>query len=172
MSISYIGSLTLGQAIPMASTAVLELDASVGLALPDVQARVDGLLALSIAPPPSLADLITSVQAMLLALQALLAAPLPDVSATAAALADLQATLGSLTASLAFSASLGSLLGTAGIHYYVFAGAANELAAELGSLLSGGLPGGAGGAEHIAGAILLANDGGAVSAIQSVFLQP
>lgn len=168
MTTSYVGSITLGQAIPMASTAVLELDASLGAALPDVQARVDGLLALSISPPPSLADLIASVQAMLAALQALLDAPLPDVSATAAALAELQATLGSLTASLAFSASFGSLLGTAGIHYYVFAGAANELGGELGSMLSGGLPGGAGGTEHIAGAILLANDGGAITALQTV----
>jgi hypothetical protein len=152
----------------MAADAAIELDASIGVALPDVQARVTGLLALSISPPPSLAALIASAQALLAALQALLAAPLPDVSATAAALADLQATLGQLNASLAFSVNFGTLLGTAGIHYYVFAGRADALGGELGSLLSGGLPGGAGGAEHIAGAVLLANDGGAITALQTV----
>ena len=168
MTMSYMGSLTLGQAIPMAATAALELDTSIGLVLPDVQARVTGLLALSIAPAPSLQALIDSATAMLAALNALLVAPLPDADATAAALLELQTTLGALTASLGFSASLGSLLGTAGVHYYVYAGAANELSGQLGSLLSGGLPGGAGGSEHIAGAILLANDGGAISALQTV----
>lgn len=168
MTITYAGSITLGEAIPMAQDATVELDASVGALLPDVQARVDGLLALSIAPPPSLADLIASAQALLAALQALLAAPLPDVSATAAALADLQATLGSLNASLAFSVSLGSLLSQAGIHYFVYAGAAGDVGGELAGVLSAGLPGGAGPSEQCAGVILLASDGGAISALQTV----
>lgn len=168
MPLTYAGSLTLGQAIPLALDAQAQLDTSVGLALPDVQARVDGLLALSVADPPSLDDLIASAQALLAALQALLVAPLPDVAATAAALAELQTTLGSLSASLAFSASLGNLLGTAGIHYYVYAGPANAVGGELASLLSGGLPGGAGATEQIAGAILLANDAGAITALQTV----
>lgn len=168
MAISYAGSLTLGQAIPGAAGAQLALDAAVGATLPDVQARVDGLLALSISPPPSLADLIASVTALLASLQGLLAAPLPDVTATAAALADLQVTLGQLTAALSLSLSLGSQLAAAGIHYYVFAGQAGQLGGELGSLLSGGLPGGAGASESVAGAILLANDGGAIAALRAV----
>lgn len=168
MTLSYSGSLTLGQAIPLALSAQAQLDASVGSAVSDVQARVDGLLALSLQPPPSLADLIASATAVLSALQTLVAAPLPDISATVAALAELQATLGQLQASLAFSASFGSLLSTAGIHYYVYAGAASALGGELSAFLSGGLPGGGGPSEQIAGTILLANDGGAIEALQAV----
>lgn len=168
MTVEYAGALTLGQAIPMANTANVTLAAAANASLPDVQARVDGLLALSITPPPSLASLIASVQATLDALGALVAAPLPDVTATAAALADLQATLGQLSAALSFSVSFGSLLGTAGIHYYVFAGRADALGGEMSAQLSAGLPGGAGPSEHIAGAILLANDAGAISALQTV----
>lgn len=168
MTVTYAGSITLGDAIPMAQASTVQLDASVGALLPDVQARVDGLLALSISPPPSLADLIASAQALLAALQSLLATPIPDVTATASALADLQATLGSLTAALAFSADFGGLLAQAGIHYFVYAGAAGDVGSELSGVLSAGLPGGAGPSEQCAGAILLASDGGAIAALQTV----
>ncbi len=168
MTATYEGSLTLGQCIPAALDASAQLDASVNVTLADVQARVTALLELSVRPPPGLTDLIASAQAMLAALQALAANPLPDVSATAAALAELQATLAQLQASLAFSANLGVLLGTPGIHYFVYAGRADAFGSELGSLLSAGLPGGAGGAENVAGVVLLANDGGAISALQAV----
>lgn len=169
MTVSYQGSITLGQAIPAAQTAQVTLTSSLGAALPDVQARVTGLLALSVQPPPSLPALISGVQATLAALQALVADPLPDVGATAAALADLQATLGQLQAGLSFAASLGGLLGTPGIHYYVFAGRADALGGEMSAELSSGLPGGGGPAESIGGAVLLARDGSARSALQAVF---
>ena len=168
MPVDYVGGITLGQAIPMADLANVQLAGAVNASLPDIQARIDGLLAVSVAPPPSLADLIASAQALLAALQALLAAPLPDVAATAAALGELQASLGQLSAALAFSADFGSLLSQAGIHYYLFAGQASELGTGIGSALSAGLPGGAGPSEHIAGAILLANDGGAINALRAV----
>ncbi len=169
MTVSYQGSITLGQAIPTAQTAQVTLASSLGAALPDVQARVTGLLALSVQPPPSLPALISGVQATLAALQALVADPLPDVGATAAALADLQATLGQLQAGLSFAASMGGLLGTPGIHYYVFAGRADALGGEMSAELSSGLPGGGGPAESIGGVVLLARDGSALSALQAVF---
>ncbi len=168
MALTYAGSLTLGQAIPIALQAQAQLASAVNAALPDVQARVDGLLAVSIQPPPSLSDLIASANALVASLSSLLAAPLPDVGATADALASLQATLGQLSASLAFSVSLGSLLSSAGIHYYVYTGRADQVGSELGGYLSGGLPGGSGPAENIAGAVLLANDGGAIEALRTV----
>lgn len=169
MALTYGGSLTLGQVVPMAQTAVATLDASLTPIQGDVQARVTGLLALSVAPPPSLATLIANAQALLDALSSLASAPLPDVSATADALAELQATLAGISAGLAFSASLGSLLATAGIHYYVYAGRADEVGGELAAALSAGLPGGGGPGEQIAGAILLASDGDAIEALQSFF---
>lgn len=152
----------------MALTANATVASTANAALPDVQARVDGLLALSIAPPPSLPSLIAGVQATLAALQTLISVPMVDVAATAAALADLQASLGQLTASLAFSTSFGGLLGTAGIYYYLFAGQAGALSGELGAQLSAGLPGGGGPTEEIAGAVLLARDAASIAALQTV----
>jgi hypothetical protein len=169
VAVVYGGSLTLGQAIPLANQANAALAASVGLALPDLQARLDGALAISVAPPPSLADLIASVQAMLAALQTLLAAPLPDVSATLSLIADLQATMATLNANLALSLSFGNLLGSPGIHYYAYFGRADQLGPEMSGHLSAGLPGGAGPSENIAGVILAANDAGAIAALEAVF---
>jgi hypothetical protein len=172
VAVTYGGSLTLGQCVPTASAAQIALDASLGLAMPDFQARLTGALALSVSPPPDLSALIASAQALLAALQSLLAAPLPDASATAALVTELQATMATLTAHLALSASLGSLLSTAGIHFYAFAGRADAMGSEMASQLSGGLPGGAGGSESVAGVVMLANDGGAIAALESMFLQP
>ena len=45
---------------------------------------------------------------------------------------------------------------------------ADALGGDMQTRLSQGLPGGNGGAEHIAGAMLLASDGGAISALQAV----
>lgn len=170
MTISYKGELSLGQVVPMALQAAGILNASLGAQLPDVQARLDGLLAVSVAPPPSIADLIASVQQMLAALQTLLSAPLPDISATASAIADLQATLGQLQAGLSFAGLLNGLLGSPGIYAYTFDGKANQVAGELGSEVGGGLPGGSGGSETIAGTILFARDGGAIDALRTVLL--
>jgi hypothetical protein len=167
MTVSYEGSLTLAQAIPMALDAQVALGDTASTAIPDVQARVDGLLALSLQPPPNLLSLIAGAEATLAGLQAMLTVPLPDAGATASALADLQVQLAELSAALAFSVSFGALLATPGIHYYLYAGRADQVGSELGAVLSAGLPGG-GPAEHIAGCILLANDASAIAAMQAV----
>lgn len=172
MAVIYGGSLTLGQAIPMASQAQVALDGSIGLALPDFQTRLTGALAISVQAPPSLADLIASATALLAALQTLLAAPLPDLSATLSLIAELQATIATLNANLAFSLDFGQLLSAAGIHFYAYSGRADQLGAEMSGQLSGGLPGGAGPAERIAGVILAANDGSAIEALQTIFATP
>lgn len=169
MTVTYGGSITLGQAIPLAQVAQVTIASLVNASLPDVQARITGLLALQASPPPSLLALIAGVQATLAALQQMLAVPVPDVTATAAALAELQASLGSLSAGLAFANNMGSLLGSAGVAYFVAAGRAGDIGAELGSHLSAGLPGsGAGPDQQIAGAMLLASDGATIAALQQV----
>lgn len=167
MGLEYKGQLSLGECMPLALQASAQLSTAIGVALPDVQARVDGLLALSIAPPPSLADLLAALEALLGAIQTLIAVPLPDVTATVAALAELQATLGSLGASLGFQLNLASLLATPGIFFYLFAGRADEVGPALSDRLTSGLPGGAPG-ESVAGAILLAKDAGAIAALRLV----
>jgi len=168
MTVTYAGSITLGQAVPAALSAQVAIGDSVGVAMPDIQARISGLLTLSLQPPPSLPSLIAGVQATLAALQQMLTVPLPDAGATAAALADLQAQAAQLSASLAFATSLGSLLASPGVHYYLYAGRAGDVGAEFGAALSGGLPGGGGANEQIAGSVLLANDSGTIDALRAV----
>lgn len=172
MAVVYGGSLTLGAISPQSLGAQVALDAALGLSMPDFQARLDGALAISIQPPPSLASLIASAQALLAALQSLIAAPLPDVAATAALILELQATMATLTANLELSVSYGNLLSQAGIHFYAYSGRADALGGEMSSQLSAGLPGGAGGSENIAGVILAANDGGAIAALQAFLPGP
>lgn len=169
MAVTYSGSLTLGQCVPGAQSAQVALTGAVGVAMPDIQARISGLLALQGAPTPSLPQLIAGAQATLAALQQMLSVPLPDIGAVNVALADLQAIATSLNASLSFANGLGGLLGTAGVAYFVAAGRAGDIGAELAAHLSAGLPGsGAGPDQQIAGAILLASDAGAIAAIQQV----
>jgi len=167
MPLDYRGHVTLGECVPLALRANAELGAAVSASQPDLQARVNGLLSISVRPPPSLADLIASVQALLAALQELAAAPLPDVDANAAALAELQAQLGALQVSLQFSLDFGALLGTPGVHYYAYLGRADGFGAALGAHVGSGLsvPPSA----QIAAAALLASDGGATTALRALF---
>lgn len=169
MTLSYQGSLSLGQCLPLALTMNAQLGTSIGAARDDIQARITGLLALQLQPPPSLPQLIAGAQQTLLALQGMLANPLPDLGATAAALAELQASLAGLVGSIAFQASFANTLSSAGIRFYAYAGQADELAGELDGALVGGLPGGAGPAESVAGFLLLANEPGAIAALRAVF---
>lgn len=168
MTVTYAGSLTLGQVVPGALGAQVALGSAVGVAMPDIQARISGLLALSLQPAPSLADLVAGVTATLSALQQMLTVPVPDAGATAAALADLQVMAAQLSAGLALSTSLGSLLASPGVHYYLYAGRAGDMSSELGAQLGAGLPGGSGPTEQIAGSILLANDGATIEALRTV----
>lgn len=170
MTVTYQGQISLGQAVPLALQSGTLLTTTLGAQLPDIAPRLDGLLALQAAPPPSLLDLVASVQNALAALQNLVAAPLPDVGATTDAIDDLQARMADLQAGIAFGDLLLGLLGTAGIYAYLFEGRSSELGQQMSAELSAGLPGGGGPGETIAGTILLARDGGAIEALRTVLL--
>jgi hypothetical protein len=166
MTTRYQGSLTLGAILPMPALSQTYLAASVGASLPDAEARLNGLIQASLQPPPGIADLLNAIQALIGSLESLLANPLPVVSVTA--IADLQALVDSLNVNAAFAADFGVLLGTPGLHYYLFEGKAADVGPDLGTILSTGLPG-VGLDQELAGVVLLAADGGAVTALQTVF---
>lgn len=168
MTTSYKGEFTLGQILPLPATVQADYAATLGVMLPDLNARIAGLLEVTLRPPPALADLIASAENLLSALQALLAAPLPDVSASLSLLADLQAELGQINGRLALNVGFGDFLSAAGVHFYLFQGKAPEVGPELSSMLSAGLPGGAFDANCL-GLFLLASDGGARAAMQGIF---
>jgi hypothetical protein len=168
MTLQYGGSFTIGECIPMAALSVSRLQDAISLTKPDIQARITGLTALSIQPPPTLPALIASVQNLLDALQAMVTDPVPDVNATLPAIDALNLQLGALNVGDLFAAQLGTLLSAAGVRYWVYQGRADQLSSDMAGQVSQGIPGGAGPAEQIGGVILMANDGGTISALLQV----
>jgi len=166
MTAKYEGSLTLGEILPLPLLAQTYLGATLDATVPDAQARLNGLVQASLQPPPALQDLIASLLRALEAAKELLANPLPVVSF--AAIAELQALIGQFQIAIGFNANFAALLGTPGIHYILFEGKAEQVAPDVNGILAGGLPGYAQD-QYIAGAMVLAADGGAVKAFQTVF---
>ena len=145
MTVKHVGSMTLGSALPTALAAQGAIDASIGLVLPEIQAKLAGLLAVNLIPPTIAASLTTALQ-LVANIQAAITvgAPAVDIQLAAVAqlIAELQAQIVSLQAQLAFSATLSATLGASGIHLYSYDGEAGELGSELQAELSGGFPGG------------------------------
>src|SRR5690606_30449711 len=139
-------NLTAGQAMPLLDQASLTLTASLTPGVADLNARIAGLLAASIAPPALITDLVAGLTAALGSLQALIAAGVVVIPPTATAsleqLAVLQAQLTALQTGLDFAASLP--LGAPGIHVYTTASPANGVGSDISGALAGGLPGEAG----------------------------
>lgn len=168
MSFAYLGGLSVGQIVPLALTAKANLDGALSVTLPEIQAKLDGALLAKVrltASPPSLAASLSTAQSLVANLQAAIAAGLPNASLSItgllAIIAELEATLGSMQARAAFSASFGVALGGAGVHLYRFEGAANQL-----------VPGGVAGYPVDAAAkalVLVTLDSGAWSAVQTMF---
>lgn len=132
-----VGTYSLGVLIP----ALLEGQIAVGITAAQLEARLAGLIELSIrlgVNPPTL-DL-AAVGQLAASIEAAISVGLPSIdiqaSAVAAAILELQATLGTLNAFLAVS----GILGTPGIHVYKAIGTASEMASEFHGDLSGGFP--------------------------------
>lgn len=142
--IQSLGEKTIGGTIPTMVAMSTSMTASANLTLPDVSARLSA--ALTIQPPALATDLITNLTALLGAVQALLATGVtvmpPSINLSVGA--DLAVTAGALEASLALAGQVGSLLGGAGVHAYLFEGVDSQLGSELGAAIGGGLPGGPG----------------------------
>lgn len=145
MTVHHLGTLNLGEAAPTALAAQGALDATIGVALPDIQAKLAGLLSVNVLPPTLAASLNTALQ-LVANIQAAIVVGVPPVDFQLAALADLigslQGQLAALQSQVAFSAALGVTLGAAGIHMYGYTGEAGSLGNEFQGQLSGGFPGG------------------------------
>jgi hypothetical protein len=165
---AHVGTVTVGGAIPLALTAQAELDATLGVSLPEIQAKVDALIALTAdltLTPPTLAASLVNALALVAELQAAIALGVPsatlNLTAVAAALLDLQASLGTLTASAAFSASLAAYFGQAGVSVYRYDGTLTQLPGAASGVVSGSTPG--------VGVFLFATAGGTTAALEAVF---
>lgn len=167
---THLGSLTLGQCVPMALTAVAELSAAASLALPQISGKIEGA-ALTIGVP-DLAGLIRAAIALEKQLEALLTSGGPtiglQVGAVASLLAELNGSLGSINATMSLAATLTAVLGTPGIEAYRYDGTAGSFTTAFAPEFDGGLRIGGGPNLPIHAIVLVATDSGAWAMMQRV----
>lgn len=173
MSVDYLGSLTIGAAVPGAFDASVAGEAGINAALPDISARLAALASFS----PQLIDFSVSIGIatdIIANLNAAITAGItpPDFTAqiaiVAAIVADLEAVVLDIDAKLTIVVDFLSLLATAGVHAYAYSGQADALGGEFTTELAGGFPGGAG--TDSCNALLLATtDGATWTVMGSVF---
>jgi len=146
MSFTYIGELTIGGAAPGAAAAAVACIAGINLALPDIQARLDALLAFVPTPVDFTLQLQLALQ-MMASVEASIALGLPtpsiltQLAIVAALVAALEASVSAINAQLGAVVAFQAHLAAPEVHAYVFAGATNALGAEASAALAGGLPG-------------------------------
>lgn len=149
MTVTYLGSLTVGDANPGAVAISAAGAAGINGALPDIQARLAALLAWTPSPVSFEAQL-TLVQGALASIQASIALglPVPDIGAQVALIqaqiAALIAAIAAVEAQLAIILDFQALFGASGVHAYAYAGQVANLGSEISAETSGGLPGGSG----------------------------
>jgi len=134
MTVTHIGSLTLGETIPGPVAAI-------SATVPDLQAQVSALVAFKPAAINFAADL-ELAESIVASLKAGISAGItpPSIDAQIGIVAS---QLAALRLKLESVLSLTNLFGAAGVHAYAYAGAVNAFGGELGAELTGGLPGGA-----------------------------
>lgn len=168
MPLDYLGSVTLGAAVPTAAVAATSASASLAAQLPGITAQISGML--TVQPPVLTTDLIANLGALATALGTLLAAGVvvipPSVNLEASA--DLEVTKGALELSLDAQASVLALFGTAGFYEYFYTGPTNALGSDVSAALSAGLPGSSDPAQQIAGLLLVCSDPASVAALRGL----
>jgi hypothetical protein len=142
MTITALGTLDVGVAVPGALTAVGAGIAGINGALPDIQARIDALLAFTPSPVTFAAQLALAAQITASINDAIsLGLPVPSISdqiaQVAAVIAALEAQVAAVNAQLTILTGLLAPLAVAGIDAYAFDGARNALGGELGTALGG-----------------------------------
>jgi hypothetical protein len=149
MTIAYLGSLSVGTAVPGASAAITAGLSGINTALPLLADQLAALQAF-IPAPISFAAQLALAQNMVLSINAAITAglPVPDLAAQIAIIlaqiAALIAQLASIQAQVDILTALQSPLAAAGVHGYAFDGQTNQLGSELGGELASGVPGGSG----------------------------
>lgn len=145
MTVIALGSATVGTVVPGCATAVIEGQAGITLALPDLQARIDAILATLALPLPTISfshsigiclDAIAQMQAAIT-----FGIMPPDIAAQfaalQAALAALLADLASISVHADALAAFTAPLAAAGVSSYAYTGNASSLGAELDAAVAG-----------------------------------
>lgn len=145
MSLTYLGDLSVGAAIP-------GVEAALSVALTDLQARIDALLAFT----PAEVDFgvqLALAQSLVASIQANSTAGItpPSISVQIELIANL---LGALEVQLRVILALQNLMLTGGIDAYAYSGTAAAMGGEITTALAAGLPSGGTGATSINALIL------------------
>jgi hypothetical protein len=143
VTVTALGSLSVGAAIPGAAAAVSAGMSGINLALPDMTARLAMLQAFS-PQPVSLVAQLALAQGTLGSVQAALSLglPVPDISAqiamVAALVAELLASVVQINAQLSALVALQSVLAVGGVAAYAYDGTIGALGGELGAAVGVG----------------------------------
>jgi hypothetical protein len=160
-----LGELSLSAVVPLLAAFEAALVASLGIATPELNGKLAGLLnvlaAITIAPP-ELGATITAAIAVVANLQAAISGPTITLQATAIAslIAELNIQLGILTAAAALAIPSGVLSA------YVYDGPSGQIGTELQSEITSSLPGAP---AHTSALILATTDSAAWVAAGLVF---
>lgn len=143
MTVTDLGSVSVGAAIPAGPALSAAVDASVGIAAPDISGQIAAVASFTPTVSLSLNDQIAAANAIIANLQAaiLLGLTPPTLSAQVAVAAqisaDLNVKLATLNAQLNIALGFNPLFAQAGVRVLTFTGPQNnfgsELATELGS---------------------------------------
>lgn len=163
--ITTLGELTFEQQIPLLAAFKSGLDVSVGVSIPDIEAKLAGLnqvlLSITVAPP-DLSGTIDAALQTVTQLQAAIGGPSVtlEAEAIATAIAELEAQL-----DLIMSAS-GLTIPSGALSVYVYDGSSSTIGAELQSAVNASLPGAPG---HANALILVTTSPADWSAASEVF---
>ncbi len=144
----------MGAALPGLSIGLAAGFDGINLALPDIQARLDALLAFHVTPFSFSASLQLAVD-IVANIQAAISIGLPSISIDAQLalvlelIGQLKITIGLIRFQLSIILDLQGLLVNAGAHLWHYSGAASALGADMTATLAAGVPGGSGGAANI-----------------------
>lgn len=161
-----IGSGSVGTFMPSSFAALAAAVAAIQLPIVDLEAQISGAIAASASisiQPPSL-DLSAALDAAL---------QLPgisiDINVMANLAASLNLTLGQFQLVLALLLAVQLAFGTAGVYAFALEGQITKMGPDLTTLLGGGIPGLGDPNAQGFGVMLLAQDGGAVTALKTLF---
>lgn len=171
MPFELLGFKSLGEIVPLAASATAAVDATVALTLPELQAKLAGLLSLQASltlTPPSIATSLTAALALVASLEASIALGLPsaslDLSAVFAVVAELELLIGAINVQLNIALDIDLVLGSPGVALYRYSGDLDPIASQL----QGGNPF-PGVAPLPLGVFIVAQDLGAVDAMRQLF---
>lgn len=174
MTVTLIGSLSLGAAMPGALGVAVAAQAGINLALPDIEARLEALL--SFAPQPvDFSVQLALAQSIVASIQASIAVGItpPSIDAqlaiVAALIAELEAAIVSVHAQLSIVLLFAGLLGIGGVHLYRYSGQAQNLGTEFTTALATGFPDGSGPTAATEALLLGTTTAPVWAAIQQIF---